>query len=419
MFTNNRLRSYIFLAGFSLLLVACQPALAEQELSFEESPVSTPEATLPLIPTAIPTQELTEEPLESIDPFAGINIRFNPSYWPDTDFTKHIVDYEEFLSGGPPPDGIPAIDSPVFERIDDADKWLQDDWPVMLFEWNGDVRAYPLTILIYHEIVNDIVGDRDVAITFCPLCNATIAFDRALSDGTVLDFGTSGNLRNSDLVMYDRQTSSWWQQFTGEAIVGELTGTQLEFLPSQIISWRDFKENHPDGDVLSRDTGYLRNYGRNPYSGYDTLDGRPFLFDGNLDGRLPPIERVVAIEINGIDKAYPFHQLEELLVINDEVEGHPMVIFWKEGTSSTFGNTDLETGSTGVFFSTLNGEILTFLAVDGGFQDENTGSHWNILGEAIEGSLAGQKLERVVSAEHFWFAWAAFRPDTIIWTPAG
>jgi hypothetical protein len=399
-------------------LVACQTTQTEKGLFNDEIPLSTPEATLPTT-TAIPTQEPTEEPLENIDPFAGINLRFNPNYWPDTDFTKHIVDYGEFLSGGPPPDGIPAIDNPVFESVDDADKWLRDEWPVMLFEWNGDVRAYPLTILIYHEIVNDMVGDRDVAITFCPLCNATIAFDRTLSDGTVLDFGTSGNLRNSDLVMYDRQTYSWWQQFTGEAIVGELTGTQLEFLPSQIISWRDFKENHPDGDVLSRDTGYPRNYGRNPYSGYDTLDGRPFLFDGNLDGRLPPIERVVAIEINGIDKAYPFHQLEELLVINDEVEGHPMVIFWKEGTTSTFGNTDLETGSTGVFFSTLNGEILTFLTVDSGFQDENTGSHWNLLGEAIEGSLAGQKLERVVSAEHFWFAWAAFRPNTIIWTPSG
>jgi hypothetical protein len=219
--------------------------------------------------------------------------------------------------------------------------------------------------------------------------------------------------------MYDRQTKSWWQQFTGEAIVGELTGTQLAFLPSQIISFADFKSNHPDGKVLSRDTGHLRSYGRNPYTGYDTINSRPFLFDGDLDGRLPPVERVVAIEINAIDKAYPFSALQDIRVINDEVEGQALVVFWKEGTVSTFGNSDLETGSTGVFSSRLDGQTLTFRAVEGAFKDENTGSLWNLLGEAIEGPLAGQKLDRIVSAEHFWFAWAAFRPDTIIWTPAG
>jgi hypothetical protein len=194
---------------------------------------------------------------------------------------------------------------------------------------------------------------------------------------------------------------------------------KLDFLPSQIISWADFKRNHPEGKVLSRDTGHRRTYGSNPYGGYDSIGGSPFLYDGDLDGRLPPIERVVAIEINGKDKAYPFSSLEEVLVINDEVDGLAIVVFWKEGTVSTFGNTGLETGSTGVFSRELDGLTLTFRAVDGGFEDQGTGSIWNLLGEAVEGPLAGKKLERIVSAEHFWFAWAAFRPDTIIWSASG
>jgi hypothetical protein len=215
----------------------------------------------------------------------------------------HSVSYIEFLSGGPPPDGIPAIDDPVFESVESADAWLEEEWPVMFFERNGETRAYPLVILIWHEIVNDKVGGESVSLTFCPLCNATIAFRRTLADGRVLDFGTTGNLRNSDLVMYDRQTFSWWQQFTGEAIVGELTGTRLEVLPSQIIAWSDFKEAHPDGGVLSRETGHARSYGRNPYVGYDSISSSPFtlspVVQAEIDDRLVRKERVVAVEIAG------------------------------------------------------------------------------------------------------------------------
>lgn len=288
----------------------------------------------------------------------------------------------------------------------------------MFFEWNGDARAYPLAILVFHEIVNDMVGDLPVTLTFCPLCNATIAFSRTLPDGTVLDFGTSGNLRNSDLIMYDRQTHSWWQQFTGEAIVGDLTGTKLEFLPSQIIAWSDFVENHPEGRVLSRDTGHFRNYGQTPYPGYDQIDD-PFLFEGETDGRLRAVERVAAIEINGVHVAYPFTPLSEVQVVNDDVGGKAVVVFWKGGTISSFSVANLapETGSTSVFLREVDGEVLTFKAAGGGFEDEQTGSLWNIFGEAVEGPMIGTRLEQVVSAEHFWFAWAAFKPDTVVWSP--
>ena len=351
------------------------------------------------------------------DPFSGVDIRFELRYWQDTDFGKRSVDLNEFSSGGPPPDGIPAIDSPKFESVAAADTWLGLDWPVMFFERNGVARAYPLAILIQHEIVNDMVANTPVTLTFCPLCNSTIAFDRRLADGTVLDFGTSGNLRNSDLVMYDRQTRSWWQQFTGEAIVGELTGTQLEFLPSQIIGWSEFKERHPDGEVLSRNTGHMRSYGQNPYSGYDSIGNNPFLFDGDPDGRLPAVERVVAIEVDGTDIAYPFTLLSELQVVNDSVQGTPLSVFWQPGTASTFGDSGHDTGSTAVYQRELDGDVLSFQVALNGFRDEQTGSLWNIFGEAVEGPLAGSQLDQVISAEHFWFAWSVFKPDTIIWQP--
>ena len=407
LFRNKKM----WLPMFTVVLAACS-ATTELPTSSIREPKSE-EIQEPISDSS----EVDVKPNVAGDPFEGVDLRFNLRYWPDTDFSIRSVDLGEISSGGPPPDGIPAIDNPVFESVSDADTWLGPDWPVMFFEANGIPRAYPLAILIQHEIVNDVVGDLPVTLTFCPLCNSTIAFDRRLADGTVLDFGTTGNLRNSDLVMYDRQTRSWWQQFTGEAIVGELTGTVLEVLPSQIIGWREFKERHPEGEVLSRNTGHVRNYGRNPYAGYDSIGNNPFLFDGDLDGRLPAVERVVAIEVDGLDVAYPFTLLSELQVVNDTVQGTPLTVFWRTGTASTFGNSDQDTGSTAVYNRELNGQVLSFQGALDGFRDEQTGSLWNIFGEAVDGPLAGSELEQVVSAEHFWFAWSVFKPDTIIWQP--
>jgi hypothetical protein len=176
------------------------------------------------------------------------------------------VPYSEILSGGPPRDGIPAIDEPRFVTAEEADEWLEPQEPVIFLQIGDDARAYPIQVLMWHEIVNDTVGGVPVLVTFCPLCNTAIGFERTL-DGRVLDFGTAGRLRNSNLIMYDRQTESWWQQATGGAIVGELTGRQLTFRPASIIAWADSKATHPGGEVLSRETGYGRDYGRNPYSG--------------------------------------------------------------------------------------------------------------------------------------------------------
>ena len=212
-----------------------------------------------------------------------------------TDFSRYTVDYGEIFSGGVGRDGIPPIDNPSFVTVQEADGWLGDKEPVVLVEVNGEAKAYPIQILTWHEIVNDEIGGVPVSVTFCPLCNSAIAFDRRF-EGAVLDFGVSGNLRNSDLIMYDRQTQSWWQQLTGEGIVGTLAGRELTILPASIIAWSDFKEANPDSQVLSRATGFSRRYGENPYSGYDRVDNPPFLFRGDTDSRLLPKERIAAGE---------------------------------------------------------------------------------------------------------------------------
>ena len=237
----------------------------------------------------------------------------------DTDFTIHSIDLGEFVSGGPPKDGIRSLDDPAFESVFEADSGLEDREPVIVVEINEDARAFPLRILTRHEIANTTIGGTPVTVTFCPLCNSAITFKRELN-GVVHDFGVSGFLRNSDLVMYDRQTETWWQQFTGEAIVGVQTGALLDIVPSSVVSWSDFKAAHPDGQVLSQDTGFGADYGFNPYIGYDS-DENPFLFRGEFDDRLSPIERVVAVELNDEAVAYPFTALEEQRVVADTVGG--------------------------------------------------------------------------------------------------
>jgi hypothetical protein len=338
----------------------------------------------------------------------------------DTDWSRHTVPYNELLSGGPPRDGIPSIDEPGFISPAKAEDWLADKEPVISLEVDGEAKAYPLQILIWHEIVNDEIAGRPVLVTFCPLCNAALAFDRTL-DGKVYEFGTSGLLRNSDLVMYDRQTDSLWQQFTGEAIVGELAGTRLALLPSAIVSFADFREAFPDGRVLSRETGYSRDYGRNPYVGYDAMGENPFLFTGETDGRLPALVRVVAVDVDGTDIAYPFSVLEKLGVVNDDPAGMPLVVFHQSGTGSALDNTVItmsdDVGATGVFSPLVDGRTLTFVNEGEVIRDKETGSTWSILGRATGGPLAGTQLEAVSHADYFWFAWAAFKPDTIIYTP--
>jgi hypothetical protein len=239
-------------------------------------------------------------------------------------------------------------------------------------------------------------------------------FRRPEINGELLTFGTSGNLRNSDLVMWDRQTESWWQQFSGAAIVGDLTGTRLEFLPASILSWSDFMTKHPDAKVLSQDTGFRRDYGRNPYTGYDSVNNYPFLYYGDLDGRLPAMARVLGIlSEDGDAIAFSYAQLEDELVINDKLADKPIAVFWKPGTASALDSSTIsdgrDIGTTGVFLRTVDGQVLTFEGDgDGTFSDQETGTTWDIVGQAIDGPLAGKSLTPVNHHDTFWFAWAAF-----------
>ena len=231
--------------------------------------------------------------------WAGEN-RFRAA-WPATDFSKRAIPLEQIISGGPPKDGIPAIDHPRFITQGTAAQWLDPREPVISLEINGEARAYPLQILMFHEIVNDQYENRPVSVTFCPLCNAAIVF-RGEVGGKATTFGTTGLLRNSDLVMYDRLTESWWQQFTGKGIVGRHMGTRLERLPSAILAFNKFRELFPHGKVLSRQTGYSRQYGRNPYRGYDQIGNNPFLLSDPVDPRLPAMERVLGVVTKGCSK---------------------------------------------------------------------------------------------------------------------
>lgn len=336
-----------------------------------------------------------------------------------TDFSKHTVPLDEIVSGGPPKDGIPALENPKFIGIRDADRWLDDREPVILVELDGVTKAYPLQILIQHEIVNDVVGQTPVVITYCPLCNTAISFDRRF-DGRVLDFGTTGRLRHSDLVMYDRQTETWWQQAIGEGIVGEYAGRKLSFIPAPLVNWRTFKDNYPDGKVLSRNTGFRRDYGRNPYAFYDRQPG-PWerFFSKRPDGRLPAMERIAAVEINGESVAFAFSALREERVITEDIGDTPVVAFWAPGTASAVDHATIargrDVGSSGVFDRRLDGRTLRFVPRgDGRFEDRETGSTWNILGRAVDGPLAGNGLTPIVHGNHFWFAWGAFKPETRI-----
>jgi len=377
------------------------------------------------------TQAATHTEANCDDPFAGVeNMRFQPEIWKaeqisrfvgpelvdpesglETNFCKHSVDYAEILSGGPPPDGIPPIDNPTFDSIETGDEWLSDVSPVIALSVGDEAKAYPLGILTRHEIANDEIDGMPVAVTFCPLCNAGIVFNREV-DGQVLRFGVSGNLRNSDLVMWDDKTLSWWQQFTGQAIVGEMTGTQLEMIPAQMVAWKDFKAAHPDGVVLSNNG---RNYTVNPYTGYDS-SSRPFLFLGTPDDRLHATQRVLGYHKGDTAIAYPLPVIAEEKVIEDTIDGRDVVIFYEPGQVSALDKSRIEdskeVGSAGMFIPVVDGQPLTFGYEDGKIVDHETGSEWDVFGRAVSGELEGAALEPVLSHTHFWFAWAAFRPDT-------
>jgi len=336
----------------------------------------------------------------------------------ETNTSKSIIDLDELKRGGPPKDGIPSIDHPKFVTVDEAQSWIDYKEPVISLEYKGEARAYPLQILIWHEIVNDRIQGDPLVITFCPLCYSAIVFERTVN-GEVLDFGVSGFLRQSDMVMFDRKTETLWQQFTGKAIVGDYTGTVLEQVPSQIISFTQFRNSYPNGKVLSKETGHRRNYGQNPYSGYDDINNTPMFGAGSDDGRLPPMEKVIGVKMEEGSKAYPYSISKKKGIINDTLEETSIVVFHVDGAKSAMDASEIsnsrEDGSTGVFKRKLGERLLTFKLDDGEIRDRETNSSWSVTGKAMGGPLEGEQLERVTFGDYFAFAWLVFWPDTEVY----
>ena len=334
-----------------------------------------------------------------------------------TDFSRMTVAAGEIVAAGKPRDGIAAIDEPRFVAAADA-RHILDDEPVVVVEIGGDAKAYPLAIMMRHEVVNDVVGGVAVAVTYCPLCNSAVAFGREV-DGRTLDFGVTGNLRFSDLLMWDRQTESWWQQIGGAAIAGEFAGKRLEVVPAAVVAWGEFRRAHPKGKALLADAGAGIDYDAAPYAGYDGEWGYPHMLGRAPDLRLPSMERALGLAVNGQARAYPFSALEDARVVNDSVGGESVVVFYEPGALSPFAGADggprRVVGSATAYRASVGGMALTFALRDGRVVDRQTGSEWSALGRATAGELAGEALPMVAHGTYFWFAWAAFYPGTEVW----
>lgn len=394
---HHRIRQLAGTLGFSLLVAACGGAAAAPSDGADGS------ASVETV-----AEQSFPGPASFERPASAIYRRFDES------FPEPLIALDQLLPGGPAPDGIPPIDDPQYVGIEDATFLFPQD-SVMVLEVNGDARAFPASIMIWHEIVNAEVGGVPITVSYCPLCNSAVAFERTHPDGTVMDFGTSGLLYNSALVMYDRQTATLWTHFDGLAVHGVMVGNQLPRVPISTVSFADFAAAHPDGLVLSRDTGAPRNYGANPYPGYDnggvgTL--QPADFDESV---VPALTRLVAVR-DGESVAVLHELLVADRVVPFEADGRDLVAWLLPGTASALDQQQVafgrDVGATGVFVPRVGDRELTFEPVDDGFIDSESGSHWNILGVADAGELEGERLEAVEHLDTFWFSIAAYRPDT-------
>ena len=319
----------------------------------------------------------------------------------ETNGVKHLIPLDKIKGGGPPKDGIPSIDDPVFAEVRDS-QFMSDSDTVIGLYINGEARAYPLFILVWHEIVNDTVGGVPVAVTYCPLCYTNQVFERVI-DGQEVEFGTSGKLYNSNLLMYDRLTDSYWSQALGLAVKGELTGHDLDLVPFDVITWGDWKELYPDTLVLTTDTGHIRSYATDPYGNYYTEPRIMFPVE-HSDDRLHPKEIILGFEEDGVYKAFRQSDAESNVVINDIIGNSSVLVV------------SLYAENARAFDRTVDGKILSFeydVDLDKIF-DTLTNSEWNYEGLAVSGDYAGMQLQRVAYSPGFWFEWVAFHPDTLV-----
>jgi hypothetical protein len=342
----------------------------------------------------------------------------NHEEW-ETDFSQSQINLSSISTTGMGRDsGIIPIDNPRFVDVASAMSWLDARTPVIVVLAESEARAYPLTILLLHEIVNDSIAGLAIAVTYCPLCNSPIVYEREI-DGQVLRMGVTGNLYNNNFLMYDDLTESWWHQFTGEALVGDYVGRVLRVYPSQVVAFNNFARHYPRGDVLAGDE-FLphQSYTMNPYMDYEESSS-PMLNRGDYDPRLPAMERVLGVHANGTVMAYPFSDLEDVGAVNDQIGGSAIVVFWQPGAASALDGLTIQNsrdvGQAAIFGRMVDGRELHFTIVGERIIDTETQSEWNIFGEAIEGYLKGAQLEQYTSFAQFWFAWASAYPETSIY----
>ncbi len=281
------------------------------------------------------------------------------------DLDDALIPVKEIYPGGPPRDGIPAIIQPVFETASKA-KWPDDDDRVLAVNIGGQPKAYPIAILNWHEVVNDKTGDEHFVISYCPLCGTGMVFAADIAD-SFLQFGVSGLLYNSDVLLYDRNSESLWSQLLGKAISGKLKGYSLLQLPAVHTSWGAWRKQHPDTLVLSRETGYRRNYSQSPYEGYERTRRLYFDVSHKAPRDIHPKSRVLGVSLNDVDKAYPLASLSKsgLRRFKDQIAGQTYLITWDEASATA-----------------------------------------QIFDE--DGRL-------VPSVSAFWFAWYTFHPDTLVY----
>ena len=323
-----------------------------------------------------------------------------------TDGQKHTVPLDKIISGGPPPDGIPSIDDPKFARAGEAE-FMSDSDVVIGLEIGGEAKAYPLRILVWHEIVNDVVGGVPVAVTYCPLCYTSQVFERTLGE-RVVEFGTSGKLYNSNLVMYDRATGTYWSQALGAAIKGELAGQRLGTIPFDVIRWDDWRGIHQDTVVLTTETGHVRAYDVDPYGGYYTDYNIIFPVDnaGASPDAMHPKEVILGFENDNTYKAYRQVDAEDSGAINDAVGGLPVLVV-----------SEFEESARAFERPVVDGQLLEFEYEGATLADVQTGSVWDYGGLAVSGPLEGRSMERLALSPGFWFEWIAFHPDTEVYEP--
>jgi hypothetical protein len=318
----------------------------------------------------------------------------------ETNGVRHLIPLDKIRGGGPPKDGIPSIDNPIFANIQGS-HFMSDSDTVIGLEINGETKAYPLFILVWHEIINDNVGGTPVAVTYCPLCYTNQVFERVI-DGQEVEFGTSGKLYNSNLLMYDRLTESYWSQALGMAVKGELTGYQLNLIPFDVITWGDWKKLHPDTLILTTDTGYIRSYATDPYGNYYTEPRILFPVE-HSDDRMHPKEIIIGFNQDNIYKAYKQNDIESNIIINDSIGNIPVILV------------SLFSENSRAFERTINGVVLDFEYSDGKIFDSQTNSEWNYDGLSISGEYSGEQLQRMPIEPGFWFEWVAFHPETLVY----